>query len=51
LLNNIRNSQELRYSELDVVKALKKACIDGMRRGETLTAEELGKLSNALRPL
>ncbi len=51
LLNNIRNSQELGYSEMDVVTALKKACIDGMRRGETLTAEELGKLSNALRSL
>ncbi len=51
LLNNIRNSQELGYSERDVIKALEKACIDGMRRGETLTAEELGRLSNALRPL
>jgi 16S rRNA (adenine1518-N6/adenine1519-N6)-dimethyltransferase len=51
LLNNIRNSQELGYSERDVVRALEMACIDGMRRGETLTAEELGRLSNVLRPL
>ncbi|HYA13395.1 MAG TPA: 16S rRNA (adenine(1518)-N(6)/adenine(1519)-N(6))-dimethyltransferase RsmA [Syntrophales bacterium] len=48
LLNNIRSSQLLEYSESDVVTALKKTCISGMRRGETLTAEELGKLSNAL---
>lgn len=48
LLNNIRSSTLLGYSERDVVTALKKACISGMRRGETLTAEELGKLSNAL---
>jgi 16S rRNA (adenine1518-N6/adenine1519-N6)-dimethyltransferase len=48
LLNNIRNSQELGYSERDIVKALEKACISGKRRGETLTAEELGRLSNAL---
>lgn len=48
LLNNIRNSQELGYSERDIVKALEKACISGKRRGETLTAEELGRLSNTL---
>ncbi|HVO68309.1 MAG TPA: 16S rRNA (adenine(1518)-N(6)/adenine(1519)-N(6))-dimethyltransferase RsmA [Syntrophales bacterium] len=48
LLNNIRSSQLLGYSESDIATALKKACISGVRRGETLAAEELGKLSNAL---
>jgi len=48
LLNNIRSSRLLGHSEKDVAIALKMACIDGMRRGETLTAEELGKLCNAL---
>jgi len=48
LLNNLRSSPLLGYSEREVVIALKKSGIDGVRRGETLTAEELGKLSNAL---
>ena len=48
LLNNLRSSPLLGYSEREVVTALKKSGIDGVRRGETLTAEELGKLSNAL---
>ena len=48
LLNNMRSLKLLGYSESDVVTALKKLCINGIRRGETLTAEELGKLSNAL---
>lgn len=48
LLNNIRSSRLLGYGESEVVTALKDTCISGMRRGETLTAEELGKLSNAL---
>jgi len=48
LLNNLRSSPLLGYSEREVVSALKKSGIDGVRRGETLTAEELGKLSNAL---
>jgi 16S rRNA (adenine1518-N6/adenine1519-N6)-dimethyltransferase len=48
LLNNLRSSPLLGYSEKEVVTALKKSGIDGVRRGETLTAEELGKLSNAL---
>ncbi len=51
LLNNIRSSQSLGYSERDVAIVLKEACISGLRRGETLTAEELGELSNALHPL
>jgi 16S rRNA (adenine1518-N6/adenine1519-N6)-dimethyltransferase len=48
LLNNLRSSPLLGYSEREFVTALKKSGIDGVRRGETLTAEELGKLSNAL---
>jgi 16S rRNA (adenine1518-N6/adenine1519-N6)-dimethyltransferase len=48
LLNNLRSSPLLGYSEREVVTALKKSGIDGVRRGETLTAEELGKLSNLL---
>ncbi|MCX5845091.1 MAG: 16S rRNA (adenine(1518)-N(6)/adenine(1519)-N(6))-dimethyltransferase RsmA [Deltaproteobacteria bacterium] len=48
LLNNLRSSPLLGYTEREVVTALKKSDIDGVRRGETLTAEELGKLSNAL---
>jgi 16S rRNA (adenine1518-N6/adenine1519-N6)-dimethyltransferase len=48
LLNNLRSSPLLGYSEREVVTALKKSGIDGVRRGETLTSEELGKLSNAL---
>ena len=48
LLNNLRSSPLLGYSETEVVTALKESGIDGMRRGETLTAEQLGKLSNAL---
>jgi 16S rRNA (adenine1518-N6/adenine1519-N6)-dimethyltransferase len=51
LLNNMRSSKLLGYSERDVITALKKLCISGMRRGETLTTEELGKLSNALHSL
>ena len=48
LLNNLRSSPLLGYSEREFVTALKKSGIDGVRRGETLTNEELGKLSNAL---
>lgn len=48
LLNNLRSSSLLGYSEREVITALKKSGIDGVRRGETLTTEELGKLSNAL---
>jgi 16S rRNA (adenine1518-N6/adenine1519-N6)-dimethyltransferase len=48
LLNNLRSSPLLGYSEREVFTALKKSGIDGVRRGETLTTEELGKLSNAL---
>ncbi|MGZ3593937.1 MAG: 16S rRNA (adenine(1518)-N(6)/adenine(1519)-N(6))-dimethyltransferase RsmA [Syntrophales bacterium] len=48
LLNNLRGLKMLGYSDMDVASALKNSGIDGTRRGETLTAEEIGKLSNAL---
>ena len=47
LLNNFRKSALLEYSDTDVLTALKNTRISGMRRGETLTAEEFGTLSNA----
>jgi 16S rRNA (adenine1518-N6/adenine1519-N6)-dimethyltransferase len=48
LLNNLRSLYTLGYSEKDVAEALQNAGIDGTRRGETLTAVELGGLCNAL---
>lgn len=48
LLNNLRTSHVLHYSEEDIMASLKNAGIDGKRRAETLTAEELGGLSNVL---
>lgn len=47
LLNNLRNlSADYRETELTLL--LKNLGIDGKRRGETLTVEEFGSLSNAL---
>jgi 16S rRNA (adenine1518-N6/adenine1519-N6)-dimethyltransferase len=48
LLNNLRGLNLLGYSDMDMANALKNSGIDGARRGETLTALEIGKLSNAL---
>ena len=48
LLNNLRGLNLLGYSAMDMANALKNSGIDGARRGETLTALEIGKLSNAL---
>jgi 16S rRNA (adenine1518-N6/adenine1519-N6)-dimethyltransferase len=48
LLNNLRSLHLLGYSDIDVAKALKDTGVDGARRGETLTALEIGRLSNAL---
>ncbi len=48
LLNNLRGLKLLGYSEMDMADALKNSGIDGTRRGETLTALEIGRLSNAL---
>jgi 16S rRNA (adenine1518-N6/adenine1519-N6)-dimethyltransferase len=46
--NNLRSLRLLGYSDMDVTKALKDSGVDGARRGETLTAPEIGRLSNAL---
>ncbi|TRZ76926.1 MAG: ribosomal RNA small subunit methyltransferase A [Deltaproteobacteria bacterium] len=48
LLNNLRGLNLLGYSAMDMANALKNSGIDGARRGETLTALEIGRLSNAL---
>ncbi len=48
LLNNLRGLKLLGYSDMDLANALKNSGIDGARRGETLTAVEIGKLSNSL---
>jgi 16S rRNA (adenine1518-N6/adenine1519-N6)-dimethyltransferase len=46
LLNNLRGLQLHGYSEREISSALQDLGIDGTRRGETLTTEELGRLSN-----
>jgi len=46
--NNLKSLRLLGYSDMDVAQALEDSGVDGARRGETLTAEEIGKLSNAL---
>lgn len=48
LLNNLKGSDLLKSSKRDVAEILELLEIDGNRRGETLTVEEFGKLSNAL---
>ncbi len=48
LLNNLRSSNLLQSSKTDIDKILTRLEIDGQRRGETLTVEEFGKLSNAI---
>jgi 16S rRNA (adenine1518-N6/adenine1519-N6)-dimethyltransferase len=48
LLNNLRSLGLSGYSDMDIAGALKNSGIDGARRGETLTAHEIGTLSNAL---
>ncbi len=49
LLNNLKGSLDLKsFSERDILAALGGAGIDGRRRGETLTVEEFGRLSNSL---
>jgi 16S rRNA (adenine1518-N6/adenine1519-N6)-dimethyltransferase len=50
LINNLKNSKLLADIEEGKVKeVLSSAGIDGKRRGETLSVEEFGKLSNLLR--
>ena len=48
LLNNLKSSDLLQSSKMDIDKILNELEIDGQRRGETLTVEEFGKLSNAI---
>jgi 16S rRNA (adenine1518-N6/adenine1519-N6)-dimethyltransferase len=49
LINNIKNSNIFYLaSHEDLLQILKSQGIDGGRRGETLTAEEFGRLSNAI---
>lgn len=47
LLNNLRNTRLPGGSAESMLAALRHSGIDGMRRAETLTAEEFGLLSNA----
>ncbi len=50
LINNLKKSKLLEgVSELFLEEALKLAGIDGQRRGETLSIEEFGHLSNILK--
>jgi 16S rRNA (adenine1518-N6/adenine1519-N6)-dimethyltransferase len=50
LINNLKKSKLLEgVSELFLKEALKLAGIDGQRRGETLSIEEFGHLSNILK--
>jgi 16S rRNA (adenine1518-N6/adenine1519-N6)-dimethyltransferase len=49
LINNLKSSKLLTDVEEEKIKeVLKAAGIDGKRRGETLSVEEFGKLSNLL---
>jgi 16S rRNA (adenine1518-N6/adenine1519-N6)-dimethyltransferase len=48
LLNNLKYSDLLKASKKDITDILELLHIDSNRRGETLTVEEFGKLSNAL---
>lgn len=48
LLNNLRSSHMLGFSEEAIMASLENAGIEGNRRAETLTAEEFGRLSNVL---
>ena len=50
LINNLKNSKLLvDIEEAKIKEVLSSAGIDGKRRGETLSVEEFGKLSNLLR--
>ena len=49
LINNLKKSKLLEgFSDVDLKEALDAAGIDGQRRGETLSVEEFGNLSNLL---
>jgi 16S rRNA (adenine1518-N6/adenine1519-N6)-dimethyltransferase len=50
LINNLKNSKLLAdVEEAKIKEVLSSAAIDGKRRGETLSVEEFGNLSNLLR--
>jgi 16S rRNA (adenine1518-N6/adenine1519-N6)-dimethyltransferase len=50
LINNLRKSKLLEgFSDVDLKEALDASGIDGQRRGETLSVEEFGYLSNILK--
>jgi len=50
LINNLKKSKLLvGFSDVDLKEALDAAGIDGQRRGETLSVEEFGYLSNILK--
>ncbi|MBN2539720.1 MAG: ribosomal RNA small subunit methyltransferase A [Deltaproteobacteria bacterium] len=48
LANNLKDMDRLRSKGVDVSALLDEAGIDGRRRGETLTVEEFGRLSNTI---
>jgi 16S rRNA (adenine1518-N6/adenine1519-N6)-dimethyltransferase len=48
LFNNLRGSDLFPSGTQDVQKILGRVCIDGHRRGETLTVKEFGMLSDAI---
>lgn len=50
LLNNLRHASLPGYSPESMLSALQDSGIDGMRRAETLSAEEFGLLSNFMIP-
>jgi len=51
LFNNLRSSDLFPVGKEDVQRVLDRLGIDGRRRGETLTVEEFGILSDAIRDL
>jgi len=48
LANNLKGMASVRSREIDIFSLLATAGIDGQRRGETLTVEELGRLSDTI---
>ncbi len=48
LANNLKGMDVVRSKRGDVSALLAEAGIDGRRRGETLTTEEFGRLSEAI---
>lgn len=49
LINNLKNAKFLEgFSDAELTEALEKASVDGKRRGETLSVQEFGHVSNIL---